>query len=133
MGGGRCAAATGAMRCAEQRRRYSYASARHTAAAAAAEDGPLDLTAPLPEEASLTHSEATGKRYPSQATPGSVLFLVRVVSCLRGIAVSLDVQHSYLEAMRPYAKQALRDALKQGGGGGGGGGSIRLTHLSSRS
>ena len=30
-----------------------------------------------------------------------------MISCLRGMAVTLDVQHSYLEAMRPYAKQAL--------------------------
>ena len=37
-----------------------------------------------------------------------VLGTVRgVVALLRGIAVSLDVRHSYLEAMRPYAVQAL--------------------------
>jgi aarF domain-containing kinase len=72
--------------------------------------GDIDLTREV-RASSSTHCAATGKRYPSLATPGSVLFLVRVISCLRGMAVTLDVQHSYLEAMRPYAKQALRDAF----------------------
>eukprot|EP00746_Dinoflagellata_sp_MGD_P149183 gnl/MRDRNA2_/MRDRNA2_81254_c0_seq1.p1 gnl/MRDRNA2_/MRDRNA2_81254_c0~~gnl/MRDRNA2_/MRDRNA2_81254_c0_seq1.p1 ORF type:complete len:989 (+),score=202.81 gnl/MRDRNA2_/MRDRNA2_81254_c0_seq1:378-2969(+) len=43
-------------------------------------------------------------------TPGTVLFLLRVVGCLRGIAVSVGVPHSYLKTMAPFARQALRAA-----------------------
>lgn len=50
---------------------------------------------------------ATGKLYASQATPGTILFVLRVVGCLRGIAVSLGASHSYLRAMRPAARLAL--------------------------
>merc|ERR1712054_144976 len=65
------------------------------------------LSAPVAEG----RSEVTGKRYPVEATPGTVIFLLRVVSCLRGIAVSLGCQHSYLKAFAPYARKALRASL----------------------
>merc|ERR1712054_697986 len=65
------------------------------------------LSAPIVEG----RSEVTGKRYPVEATPGTVIFLLRVVSCLRGIAVSLGCQHSYLKAFTPYARKALRASL----------------------
>jgi len=61
--------------------------------------------------AASRRSEVTGKRYPVEATPGTVIFLLRVVSCLRGIAVSLGCQHSYLKAFAPYARKALRASL----------------------
>ena len=61
-------------------------------------------------------NQAAGRRYPVNATPGSVLFLLRVVGCLRGMATTLQVQHSYLEAMRPYAHRALRAALRPANG-----------------
>ena len=74
--------------------------------------------------ASASASASAGQRYAVHATPGSVLFLLRVVACLRGMATTLGVGHSYLEAMRPYATKALRAALNPPGGGGpdGGGG-----------
>ncbi|CAD7975936.1 unnamed protein product, partial [Amoebophrya sp. A25] len=39
---------------------------------------------------------------------GGVMFLLRVISCLRGISVSLGVGHSYLHSMAPFARSALR-------------------------
>lgn len=75
---------------------------------------------------------ARSSRYQVQATPGSVLFLLRVVACLRGMATTLGVGHSYLEAMRPYATRALRTALNPSGDGdgglGGSGGSLQRQH-----
>ncbi|CAD7924084.1 unnamed protein product [Amoebophrya sp. A120] len=44
----------------------------------------------------------------AMASAGSVIFLLRVIACLRGIAVSLGIGHSYLKSMAPYAKAALR-------------------------
>jgi|MDSY01.2.fsa_nt_gb predicted unusual protein kinase regulating ubiquinone biosynthesis (AarF/ABC1/UbiB family)/CubicO group peptidase (beta-lactamase class C family) len=63
------------------------------------------------QDDSETYSLATGKRYPAEATPGTILFLLRVVGCLRGIAVQLGLEHSYLQAMKPYAERAVRAAL----------------------
>ena len=62
---------------------------------------------------SETYSLATGKRYPAEATPGTILFLLRVVGCLRGIAVQLGLEHSYLRAMKPYAEMAVRAAIQE--------------------
>ena len=62
---------------------------------------------------------SAGQRYSVHATPGSVLFLLRVVACLRGMATTLGVGHSYLDAMRPFATKALRAALNPGSGGDG--------------
>mmetsp|Transcript_121275 Transcript_121275/g.213821 ORF Transcript_121275/g.213821 Transcript_121275/m.213821 type:complete len:984 (-) Transcript_121275:57-3008(-) len=83
------------------------ASARGHGGSTQGVDSSQLLSTPL----SRGKSEATGKRYPVEATPGTVIFLLRVVSCLRGIAVSLGCQHSYLAAFAPYARQALRASL----------------------
>lgn len=52
-------------------------------------------------------SQATGKLVAKYATPGTILFVIRVISCLRGIATSLGVEQSYLRALRPHARRAL--------------------------
>lgn len=52
-------------------------------------------------------SQATGKLLAKYATPGTILFVLRVISCLRGIATSLGVEQSYLLALRPHARRAL--------------------------
>lgn len=54
------------------------------------------------------YSVVTGKRYPTEGTPGSILFMLRVVSCLRGLSITLGLPHSYLQAMKPYAIHAIR-------------------------
>ena len=61
--------------------------------------------------ASADDTPAPPTRHPVRATPGSVLFLLRVIACMRGMATTLSVPHSYLEEMRPYAAKALRAAL----------------------
>ena len=79
-------------------------------------DRDLSTSAAADPTESTTKQSAAGRRYPVNATPGSVLFLLRVVGCLRGMATTLQVEHSYLEAMRPYAVRALRAALRPAGG-----------------
>ncbi|KAJ8612134.1 hypothetical protein CTAYLR_002441 [Chrysophaeum taylorii] len=60
-------------------------------------------------------SSATGKMYPKLATPGTILFVLRVIGCLRGIATQLGVSQSYLRALRPHARAALeRDQQRRG-------------------
>lgn len=38
--------------------------------------------------------------------PGDLLFFLRVLELLRGLATRLDVRQQYMELMAPYAKQA---------------------------
>ena len=45
---------------------------------------------------------------------GTILFLLRVVGLMRGIAVRMKVQHSYLNTMAPMAKKMLREAYAVG-------------------
>lgn len=76
--------------------------------------GPSERSTTGTNETLSKKSSATGKRYPAEATPGTVLFLLRVVSCLRGIAVSLGCGHSYLRTMAPFAQRALRVDVSAG-------------------
>lgn len=58
-------------------------------------------------------------RAPIDSFPGDLVFFFRSLGMLRGLAVSLDVQISYLEILRPFAEYALRaecpksEALKE--------------------
>lgn len=67
---------------------------------------------PEAEHSNVSPMQATpgANAPPVKTTPGTVLFLLRVVGCLRGIAVSIGVPHSYLKTMVPFARQALRAA-----------------------
>lgn len=46
-------------------------------------------------------------RTPLDSFPGHLVFFFRSLGMLRGLATSLDVRHSYLEALCPYAEYAL--------------------------
>ena len=47
-------------------------------------------------------------RSPIDAWPDSFIFFDRVLGLLRGLTAALDVSHSYLDVMTPYARAALR-------------------------
>lgn len=46
-------------------------------------------------------------RTPQDSFPGHLVFFFRSLGMLRGLATSLGVRHSYLDALRPYAEYAL--------------------------
>lgn len=50
---------------------------------------------------------------PPEAVAGSAAFLLRVTYCLRGLAFALGVEHRCLEAMYPFAQEALRHAAQR--------------------
>jgi len=96
-----------------------FADAPDTAPADAAQqdaddetDSDDDGASAAPRRNGRVSAATRGKMYASEATPGTILFVLRVVGCLRGIAVSLGASHSYLSAMRPAARQALIDATQ---------------------
>ena len=66
-----------------------------------------------PETRKKYLSKATGKLYPAMATPGTILFVLRVIGCLRGIATQLGVSQSYLAALKPHAKAALEEEQRR--------------------
>lgn len=47
-------------------------------------------------------------RSPVDSFPGDLVFFFRSLGMLRGLAVSLDVRHSYLDTLRPFAEHVLR-------------------------
>lgn len=47
-------------------------------------------------------------RSPIDSFPGDLVFFIRSLGMLRGLAVTLDVRHSYLDTLRPYAEYIMR-------------------------
>ncbi|CAN8073543.1 unnamed protein product [Agarophyton chilense] len=52
-------------------------------------------------------SQERQSRSPVDSFPGDLVFFFRSLGMLRGLASSLEVRHSYLESLRPYAEYAL--------------------------
>eukprot|EP00177_Eucheuma_denticulatum_P008093 GFKZ01014750.1.p1 GENE.GFKZ01014750.1~~GFKZ01014750.1.p1 ORF type:complete len:1039 (+),score=176.16 GFKZ01014750.1:150-3119(+) len=52
-------------------------------------------------------------RSPIDSFPGDLVFFFRSLGMLRGLATSLDVRHSYLETLRPFAEHALLTSCPQ--------------------
>ncbi|PXF45375.1 putative aarF domain-containing protein kinase 1 [Gracilariopsis chorda] len=61
---------------------------------------------PMPEDV-----EKPGKREsrsPVDSFPGDLVFFFRSLGMLRGLAVKMDVRHSYLDVLRPFAEHAIK-------------------------
>jgi len=48
-----------------------------------------------------------------QQTPASLVFMLRVISCIKGLAASLGVEHSTVESMYPAALSVLQSDMRE--------------------
>jgi CubicO group peptidase (beta-lactamase class C family) len=59
------------------------------------------------KSASKSAVAARPKDFPSTTIPGSIMFMMRVVGLLRGLASTLGVRHAFLPIFREYALRSL--------------------------
>jgi aarF domain-containing kinase len=63
-----------------------------------------------PEAAPKKAVASKPKDFPSTTIPGSIMFMMRVVGLLRGLASTLGVRHAFLPVFREYALRSLPPA-----------------------
>lgn len=65
-------------------------------------------------QADVADPDETLRRPLVESYPGYLIFFLRTLACLRGLATLLDVQHEYLPVLAEYSRRALRDACPVG-------------------
>lgn len=65
---------------------------------------------PSSSSSSTALSEDAHRRPLVDSYPGHIIFFLRTLACLRGLATSLGVQHAYLPVLAHFARSTLHDA-----------------------
>lgn len=74
----------------------------------ASDSGAGTQTSPSPPPSAV--SDESHRRSLVDSYPGHIIFFLRTLACLRGLATSLGVQHAYLPVLAHFARGALHEA-----------------------
>lgn len=77
-------------------------------------DNPIDSAFRGSEDSDDSEGIANQKsRSPVDSLSSEVVFFFRALGMLRGLAVTLDVRHSYLNTLRPFAQHVLKECCPE--------------------